>query len=914
MLNKLKVPDRLFTYFLLMVLGTTLISSRLQAQTHSIDSLKSELLKAPVGSEEKADLLHQLAMASWSYDFDEALRWAQEANQFSKSISYKKGIVQSLTDIGQYYYYTAEYPVARQIYRQALQEAGKENFGNYPAYTLARLGNLYRVQSLFDSSQYYYQLAINLLANNEEVDHALSSVYLNWGILKSEQSEFNDASAMMRKALHIRLAMRDSVEIAECWSYIGHIKTRTFELDSADYYLKKSFHIAEKYNVPLLKFMYYMRSGEVSFRRTDYGKATELYTEAIEFVGTNDYRRYSPEILKGIGQIFRIQGDFNRALENYLNALAISEQLNNQLEVSRIGTLIGWLYINEGNDSLSIEFGQRSLDQALQLNDKATISGSYNLLGYVHLQRKDFHKATSFFSKALELREDLKLHNEVCSTIFNLARVYRDQGLYEKSIEYCQRILQYDVPQVDRRLLVMVYNSLGDIYLIKKDAKQAFKYLAEAKELAMKLNLPIQLKDNTRLFAAFYKQQHDFRRASEYYEEYIALNDSLFKQETLDKVAQLSAVYQLSRKENEIRSLSKENEARQSQIEVQDARLKLQKNILIFSIVGLALLSLLLYVLYMYYRAKKKSHEELSLLHHKVSEKNEKIQAQSEELMKVNEDLIKLNNQLIESREEVQAQSEELIEANETISSINTDLERKVSERTAQLEKAYTELDTFFYRSSHDFRRPLTTFLGLAEVAKITVKDKNSLELFEKVKDTALNLDKMLVKLQSISDVSAQRLYYEEVDLKSLILDSIGGFRTVLEEKGIATDFRFEAERKLYTYPVLVKIIVENLVENSINFCTQDLPFIAISTIEDENSVSLEIKDNGQGFASEFSDKIFDMYFRANFMSKGNGLGLYIVKKAVDKLNGTLNFSSVLYQGSMFTVTIPIRPDIPVGR
>ncbi|HEX6890757.1 MAG TPA: hypothetical protein VF141_08690 [Chryseolinea sp.] len=109
------------------------------------------------------------------------------------------------------------------------------------------------------------------------------------------------------------------------------------------------------------------------------------------------------------------------------------------------------------------------------------------------------------------------------------------------------------------------------------------------------------------------------------------------------------------------------------------------------------------------------------------------------------------NYDLAEQKEELATQSEELIDANRVIHELNMDLEKKVHIRTAELRKAYEELDTFFYRSSHDFRRPLTTFIGLAEVAKISFSDKQVLDLFEKVKNTAINLDHMLTKLQAIS-------------------------------------------------------------------------------------------------------------------------------------------------------------------
>src|SRR5690606_25663741 len=185
------------------------------------------------------------------------------------------------------------------------------------------------------------------------------------------------------------------------------------------------------------------------------------------------------------------------------------------------------------------------------------------------------------------------------------------------------------------------------------------------------------------------------------------------------KTAQLSAVYQLSDKEKEIQLLNQENELKQSQLSVQQSKLTIQRNFIIFSIVCIILLSVLVYMMVKYYRAKHLAHHELTQLNRSISEKNEEIQAQAEELTEANTSLSDLNRKLLESQEEIQAQSEELQEANEIISSVTRNLELEIRWRAEQFKQAYVELDSFFYRSSHDFCRPFTTFLGLAEVAKV---------------------------------------------------------------------------------------------------------------------------------------------------------------------------------------------------
>jgi signal transduction histidine kinase len=315
--------------------------------------------------------------------------------------------------------------------------------------------------------------------------------------------------------------------------------------------------------------------------------------------------------------------------------------------------------------------------------------------------------------------------------------------------------------------------------------------------------------------------------------------------------------------------------------------------------------------LYRYSQEKIMANRVLERLNRAVHEQKEEIQAQSEELMEANSALSKLNNNLIEKQEEIEAQSEELREANETIGEINRGLETMVNKRTSQLKEAYKELDTFFYRSSHDFRRPLTTFLGLAEVAKITVKDNYALELFAKVRETAVNLDKMLFKLQSISDLGAQQLVYKEVLIREIYNSIHDSFREELSRKGIRLVCEIDPGESFYSYPAMVRIILENLIENAVNFCVPVAPVIIARAFRRDGHMIIEVADNGPGIEAQYLDHIFDMYFRASERSKGNGLGLYIVKKAAEKLEGTVMVNSVQHVGSVFTAMFPLGKGLP---
>jgi signal transduction histidine kinase len=105
----------------------------------------------------------------------------------------------------------------------------------------------------------------------------------------------------------------------------------------------------------------------------------------------------------------------------------------------------------------------------------------------------------------------------------------------------------------------------------------------------------------------------------------------------------------------------------------------------------------------------------------------------------------------------------------------------------------------------------------------------------------------------------------------------------------------------------MVRIILENMVENAINFSTPVNPFIRLRVHQENEECIMILEDNGQGILKEYHERVFEMYFRASDRSKGNGLGLYIVRKAVEKLNGTITLEANVNEGSRFIIRLPVN-------
>jgi signal transduction histidine kinase len=110
----------------------------------------------------------------------------------------------------------------------------------------------------------------------------------------------------------------------------------------------------------------------------------------------------------------------------------------------------------------------------------------------------------------------------------------------------------------------------------------------------------------------------------------------------------------------------------------------------------------------------------------------------------------------------------------------------------------------------------------------------------------------------------------------------------------------------LHTDSMRLKIVLSNLIDNSLKYRDEkkEKPFIRIEAAERDDVKLIIVKDNGVGIDQLYLEKIFHMFFRASEHSKGSGLGLYIVKETLNKINGTIQVESSLGMGTTFLVKI----------
>lgn len=258
-----------------------------------------------------------------------------------------------------------------------------------------------------------------------------------------------------------------------------------------------------------------------------------------------------------------------------------------------------------------------------------------------------------------------------------------------------------------------------------------------------------------------------------------------------------------------------------------------------------------------------------------------------------------------EAKEKLEAK---VAERTEQLYNANRELQQMLEKNQLQtqiIEKKNAELDSFFYRISHDLKGPIASMLGLSFLAKRDIHDESARNYLEKQHVQAERLNNIISGLIKLTKLNDAALLKEKIDFNKLIDECIHSLNH-LPEFGRIT-FRKEIEPGLtfHTEWTLLNAIVQNLIENGIKYSTEHDPFVSIRVWPENSFVVIEVSDNGHGISIEHQSKIFEMFYRATHQSRGTGLGLYILKRSVDKLKGEIQIESSPGVGSRFTVRLP---------
>jgi len=242
--------------------------------------------------------------------------------------------------------------------------------------------------------------------------------------------------------------------------------------------------------------------------------------------------------------------------------------------------------------------------------------------------------------------------------------------------------------------------------------------------------------------------------------------------------------------------------------------------------------------------------------------------------------------------------------------SLLSDLEQRVGERTAQLEAVNRELESFSYSVSHDLKAPLRGIDGYSRLLEEDYRDRldpEALCFIGNIRQGAAQMHQLIEDLLNYSRMERRSLQSVSLDLPTLVRTVVAERAAEVEQSG--TLLRVDIP------PLSVRVdreglamVLRNLLENALKFSRGATPpSIEIDARPEGDRALLRVRDNGIGFDMRFHDRIFDIFQRLQRSEEypGTGVGLALVRKAMQRMGGRVWAESSPGKGAIFYLEIP---------
>lgn len=229
--------------------------------------------------------------------------------------------------------------------------------------------------------------------------------------------------------------------------------------------------------------------------------------------------------------------------------------------------------------------------------------------------------------------------------------------------------------------------------------------------------------------------------------------------------------------------------------------------------------------------------------------------------------------------------------------------------KNEELEKAYHELDKFAYSVSHDLRDPLTGVLSAVKLGLKFDKVDQIHELLALMDGSLTRLDLYIDSLRDYYLLRRGELMLSSINFHELFEDVEAFYNMSVRNNDVEFIITVDQKVDFICDKTVLELILHNLLSNAFKYQRKDCEhkFVKLSAHVADGNLTLVVSDCGIGISSEYINDIFKLFFRASDQAEGMGFGLYNVKSALLKLQGTVDVQSEIGVGTTFTIVVPSK-------
>jgi signal transduction histidine kinase len=276
----------------------------------------------------------------------------------------------------------------------------------------------------------------------------------------------------------------------------------------------------------------------------------------------------------------------------------------------------------------------------------------------------------------------------------------------------------------------------------------------------------------------------------------------------------------------------------------------------------------------------------------------------------IQSDAQRLNNEIMEANRRLNDANIDLRDSELRYRDLNAALEKRVADRTSQLQRAYGELEGFSYAVAHDLKAPLRAIDGFAHLLRDELSGGASSQAdayLKRIRGGATKMAALIDDLLSYANIERRELRATHLELQPLVTSVVEECADEMERRGVKLTIDVEP-LTLFLDADGLALALRNLLGNAIKYSGGAVdPVIEVRARRAGNNALLTVRDNGIGFDMQYHDHIFNVFQRLHRDEQypGTGIGLALVRKAVERMSGRVWAQSAVGEGATFFMELP---------
>lgn len=602
--------------------------------------------------------------------------------------------------------------------------------------------------------------------------------------------------------------------------------------------------------------------------------------EALLLSEQNDFEDGIAESKKNLGFCYWKLNDFFTASDYLNSSLSIYKKNNDELNISKVHNYLGLVEWRLGNHKSALELLNKSLEFRIKAGDERGISVSQNNIANVLLNIGDYSSALQYYFDALKYSENENNKFFISNIYNNIGLVYQKLDNLDESLEFQTKSFEMSKEINDLQGIANAEMNIGIVYYQKKDFLKSLEYFKSALTKYIKLKDLFGQANCYNNIGSVYESLNDYDKSMvNFFDAYVLRKRIDDKFGISSSLLNIGDLYYHKKQFKE--ALEFLYEALEIAIE---SEAKINEN------------SAYYYLARVYNETGdyKNAYENLNKY---IKTKDKIFTAESE--AKIN-NLRVLHN--IESlRKEAEIEKLRNIELAEAL--------KLVKEQNNMLKNLDSEKNQFLRIAAHDLKNPLSNIIGFAKIIKddkTELSEKETDEYLGYIIDSSNQMFNIISNLLNTNAIEQGKLDFkiQKIDVNPVINEIISVYKNNANIKNINVIFDKDADfLYINADKFFLKQIIDNLLSNALKFS----PFgkeIVIRSYSKNKFAYISVKDSGPGISGEEQKLLFNKFTKLSAKPTGgessSGLGLSIVKKLVDSMNGSISCKSEPGKGAEF--------------